>query len=122
MKKLLTGILTITALFIGLCETWALTSFTTYNNYPVQNGTIRTISPNVTNRYDANGRRIGTYVTNPLGITRSYDQYGRQNGVYIPTNRNINRSYYNRYNPNYYNYNGGFGGLKSYNRFGRRIR
>ena len=122
MKKLLTGILTISAISIGITDVQALTRFTTYSNYSTPNSTVRTIYPGVANRYDANGRRIGTYITNTNGITRSYDRYGRQNGVFIPTNRNINRTYYNRYNPNYYKYNGGFGGLKSYNRFGRQIR
>ena len=119
MKKILTGILTITAIFVTTVDTKALTKFTTYT--PI-NQTYGTYYPNLSNSYDKYGRRLGTYVTNTSGITRSYDRYGRQNGVFIPTNRNISRTYYNRYNPNYYNYNGGFGGLKIYNRFGRQIR
>ena len=122
MKKLLMGIMTLTAFSLGLSDVHALSRFTTYT--PLNNSdSLRTYYPGITNRYDRNGRRVGTYVTNSNGITRSYDRYGRQSGVFIPANRVNNRaSYYNRYNPAYYHYNGGFGGLKSYNRFGRRIR
>lgn len=119
MKKLLTALIALCAIYGTTCETLALTRFTTYDRYGNRTGTVRSVIPGVVSRYDANGRKIGTYITN-----QSYNNYRYPNYKYIPTNRVINRTYYynNTYNPAMYRYNGGLGGLKSYNRFGQRIR
>ncbi len=120
MKKLLTAIVALCAIYGTVSETFALTRFTTYDRYGNKTGSVRSIIPGIVTRYDANGNKIGTYVNN-----RAYNyNYRYPNYNYIPTNRVMNRTYYynNTYNPAMYRYNRGLGGLKSYNRFGQRIR
>ena len=119
MKKLLVTIFTLFAMYGMSCESFALTRYTTYDRYGNRTRAVNPVFPNIVTRYDSNGRKIGTYITN-----RNYNSYRYPTSNYIPTNRVMNRTYYynNTYNPAFYRYNGGLGGLKSYDRFGRRIR
>ena len=118
MKKLLTSIITLCAISGSVCETLALTRYTTYDRFGNKTGSVRSIVPGIVTRYDANGNKIGTYVNN-----RTYNSYRYPNSTYIPRNRVMNRTYYynNTYNPYRYRNNTSLGGLKSYNRFGQRV-
>lgn len=115
MKKLLSALVALCAIYGSVGEAFAVKRFTTYTPLTNYYGNYATNYPQTVTRYDANGNRIGTYAINR--------RYAPQS-TYIPTNRVLNRTYYynNTYNPAMYRYNGGLGGLKTYNRFGRRIR
>ncbi len=118
MKKLLTSIIALCAISGSVCETFALTRYTTYDRFGNKTGSVRSFYPGIVTRYDANGNKIGTYINN-----RAYNKYRYPNSTYIPTNSVMNRTYYynNTYNPHRYRYNTSLGGLKSYNRFGQRV-
>lgn len=119
MRKLLAAIVALCAIYGGISETQAVKRFTTYT--PLRNcyGNYNTNYPQVIKRYDTNGRTIGTYINNA-----NYANFNNPNYKYIIPNKVMNRTYYynNNYNPAMYRYNGALGGLKSYNRFGQRIR
>ena len=119
MKKvIITSLLLLTGLYsFGNC--YANTTFTTYERFNRVYPQTYSNYPRVINKYDSLGNKIGSYVTN-----RAYNPYRYTNSTYIPTNRVMNRTYYynNAYNPMIRRYNNSFGGLKSYNRFGQRIR
>ena len=120
MRKLITALIALAALSGTICESFAFTRYTTYDRFGNRTGTVRSIFPGIVSRYDTNGRKTGTYFTN-----RNYNRYYSPSSTALFPNRVINRTYYynNRFtNPAMYRYNGGLGGLKSYNRFGQRIR
>ncbi|HIS74956.1 TPA: hypothetical protein IAA86_08060 [Candidatus Galligastranaerophilus intestinavium] len=118
MRKLLTAMVALGLVSSSFCTAMAFTNYNTYDRYGNKTGSVRSIFPGIVTRYDANGNKIGTYTTN-----RNYN-----NRYYAPSatfpNRVYNRTYYynNGYYPSSYRYRNGLGGIKSYNRFGQRIR